>query len=38
MPNPVKDRLVANPVDWAWSSSSFYETEKIRIVRIDFVD
>jgi putative transposase len=36
--NPVKEKLVVNPMDWGWSSFAFYETGKHGLVRIDVVD
>src|SRR3954453_7800070 len=36
--NPVKEKLVENGVNWAWSSFAFYETGKLGLVRIDVVD
>lgn len=36
--NPVKEKLVENGMDWAWSSCDFYESGKQGLVRIDVLD
>lgn len=36
--NPVKERLVAHPRDWPWSSFSYYAYDEEGLIRIDPVD
>src|SRR5579863_1436195 len=33
--NPVKRSLVAHPMDWPWSSFSFYSKKELSLIRID---
>jgi len=36
--NPVKQKLVAHPKDWSWSSFSFYSNLKGGLIRVNPVN